>query len=113
MFRSIFITGAAIVALLTSAYANSIPPHVQSAVEEHLATQLRDPYSARFTFDDHWGPSPTGRFVFCGTVNAKNGFGAYSGPVMFYGTYASAGDFEVSLIKPHMQAMYADLCAGR
>lgn len=48
---------------------------------EHVASKLKDPDSARF--DGLYVSRKIGTPVVCGTVNAKNSFGGYSGKVRF------------------------------
>jgi hypothetical protein len=58
------------------------------AVEQAIRASLRDPDSAKFswpygfaqgTYRSMWGRKTAGELI-CGTVNAKNGFGGYTGP---------------------------------
>lgn len=80
----------------------------EDAVKRHLGKRLFDPYSAVYTFDA--GPTRgwtvvQGQRVFgyyvCGTVNAKNRFGAYVGANPFWafvrnGSVVAAGDWLMS-----------------
>lgn len=38
-------------------------------------------------------PQPTGETIFCGTVNARNEMGGYTGPAPFYGKLYGDGQF--------------------
>src|SRR5260370_28700524 len=65
----------------------------QDVVEAAVRPQLRDPQSAVFrdlsaTNDRKIGGSPAG-LVVCGYVNAKNGFGGYTGEKMFFNFYGT------------------------
>lgn len=44
-----------------------------------VLAELSDPDSALFRDEAYYGPWTLGSGVLCGEVNAKNGFGAYSG----------------------------------
>ena len=61
------------------------PEVVESAVKAYFGNELRDPESARFTFDRPvkaviQGPNTRIEAVWvCGTVNAKNAYGGYVG----------------------------------
>lgn len=58
-----------------SVAASSLPTQaVQSAIKEAVGKKLADPLSAQYD----WQPAQEG-VVYCGWVNAKNQFGAYSG----------------------------------
>lgn len=56
------------------------------------AETLVDPYSAVFTFNvvTEFEGGMAGKT--CGTVNAKNGFGAYAGRQFFFAGYVKTGD---------------------
>lgn len=56
-----------------------------------LATKLRDPDSAKF--DKDYASYKSGAPVVCGTVNAKNGFGGYSGAERYIGMGDTIGVF--------------------
>lgn len=56
--------------------------HARFDVKDVVRAQLRDGDSAEFG-DIRTGRDPKGVMVACGTVNAKNGFGAYVGPRRF------------------------------
>lgn len=72
----------ALALLLAGACSPSEEGRLKAEAEESVRRQLRDPDSARFSY----GPIP---FVFpeqglvCGEVNARNGFGGYTGNQMF------------------------------
>ena len=59
----------------------------RKAISDRIGADLKDPYSAQFTFD-LWGSkrlTPDGlERVVCGTVNAKNSFGAYVGKRQYW-----------------------------
>jgi hypothetical protein len=78
---------------------------------------LRDPQSAIFrdlsaTNDRKIGQSPAG-LVVCGYVNAKNGFGGYTGEkpfINFYGTMLT--EIEPTPRTKKFNAAWNKLCAG-
>lgn len=51
--------------------------------QEHIKKQLKDPYSAVFE-NSYIGRADNGAPVVCGTVNAKNSYGAYIGAKKFF-----------------------------
>lgn len=58
-----------------------------AAIESGTRSTLKDPYSAVFG-SIRGGAYPDSDLMFiCGTVNAKNSFGAYVGAMPFYGTW--------------------------
>jgi hypothetical protein len=89
----------------------------QDVVEAAVRPQLRDPQSAIFrdlsaTNDRKIGKSPAG-LVVCGYVNAKNGFGGYTGEkpfINFYGTMLT--EIEPTPRTKKFNAAWNNLCAG-
>jgi hypothetical protein len=89
----------------------------QDVVEAAVRRQLRDPQSAIFrdlsaTNDRKIGQSPAG-LVVCGYVNAKNGFGGYTGEkpfINFYGTMLT--EIEPTPRTKKFNAAWNKLCAG-
>jgi hypothetical protein len=61
-----------------------------TSVEAGVRRNLKDPESARFG-SFRAGADATGKIGVCGTVNARNGFGGYTGDKMFVGEFR--GDF--------------------
>ena len=55
-----------------------------SAVKKEVVKEFKDPYSARFE-QLRYNHEEGGPYSVCGTVNAKNSYGAYAGAVPFYG----------------------------
>lgn len=51
--------------------------------KSHIVTDFKDPYSAVFE-NIFIGRAKNGTPVVCGTVNAKNSYGAYTGRKRFY-----------------------------
>jgi hypothetical protein len=61
----------------------------KSAIDNYFNDQLRDPESARYTFDV---VKRTGdAIIVCGTVNAKNGYGGYVGRQSFFSFIENGG----------------------
>jgi hypothetical protein len=89
----------------------------QDVVEAAVRPMLRDPQSAIFrdlsaTNDRKIGKSPAG-LVVCGYVNAKNGFGGYTGEkpfINFYGT--KLVEIEPTPRTNKFNASWNKLCAG-
>lgn len=75
----------------SNATADQIDPALEQAIRDKAASVLNDPYSAVFTFDivRVMGDNEAGKI--CGTVNAKNGFGAYTGKQFFFAGYLHQG----------------------
>jgi hypothetical protein len=65
--------------LLLALALTGASPEPPKAVIEAVKAQLKDPDSAQFKGIVQSGPS-----TYCGWVNAKNGFGGYSGFQLFY-----------------------------
>jgi hypothetical protein len=57
------------------------------AIQEGVKAALKDPESARFG-EIRAGRRPNGDVIVCGWVNAKNGFGGYTGMEPFNGMLA-------------------------
>lgn len=89
----------------------------QDVVEAAVRPVLRDPQSAIFrdlsaTNDRKIGKSPAG-LVVCGYVNAKNGFGGYTGDKMFINFYATRMvEIEPTPNTNKFNASWNKLCAG-
>lgn len=63
-----------------------------NVVRNRAAYVLNDPCSVVFTFDIIRKMSDGKVGKICGTENAKNGFGAYTGKQFFFAGYAHQGD---------------------
>jgi len=89
----------------------------QDVVEAAVRPQLRDPQSAIFrdlsaTNDRKIGKSPAG-LVICGYVNAKNGFGGYTGEKAFINFYGTRWvEIEPTPRTKAFVASWNKLCAG-
>lgn len=70
--------GLVALAQSSEAFAAGIDAKLKKAVEQSVGELLNDPYSAKYTHDRVSMRSQTVGTV-CGTVNAKNAFGAYVG----------------------------------
>ncbi|WP_395172692.1 hypothetical protein [Roseibium alexandrii] len=84
------LTAAATLAISTP-YAAEVDPALEQAVRTKAAETLVDPYSAVFTFDvvNEFEGGMAGKI--CGSVNAKNRYGAYTGQRFFYAGYVKTG----------------------
>lgn len=70
--------------LFASALIGNVPPApIQAAFKEAVGKELADPYSAHYD----WQPIKD-EVVYCGWVNAKNQFGAYTGYQPFLALFA-------------------------
>lgn len=79
----------------------------QSAAKEAVRQQLRDPESARFSgVYVHRGPSGA---AVCGRVNAKNGFGGYTGDSDFF-VIGSAAVLETDENRRQFTGLYKAAC---
>jgi hypothetical protein len=98
------IVGILVAAFIVFAFINSNTPEFKA--QEAVRRLLKDPDSAKFySVRQREGTS----FV-CGSVNAKNGFGAYGGPVMF--SYDSSTDLAALLSSPREAYIWASLARG-
>ncbi|MBO9422341.1 hypothetical protein J7481_22715 [Labrenzia sp. R4_2] len=84
------LTAAATLAI-SSSHATGVDPALEQAVRTKAAETLVDPYSAVFTFDvvNEFEGGMAGKI--CGSVNAKNRYGAYTGQRFFYAGYVKTG----------------------
>lgn len=62
-------------AFAAPADARGLSNQERQAITTAVAEKLREPASAQFK----WNDFPEGKLVYCGFVNAKNGFGGYTG----------------------------------
>ena len=76
---------------------------------ESVKTQLKDPYSANFR-DVRANISEVGKPVVCGSVNAKNSYGAYSGYKRFYFTARDKPASIEDQSNPVFSVIYEALC---
>jgi hypothetical protein len=85
------LTAAATLAI-SSSHATGVDPALEQAVRTKAAETLVDPYSAVFTFDvvNEFEGGMAGKI--CGSVNAKNRYGAYTGQRFFYAGYVKTGE---------------------
>ncbi|WP_422021885.1 hypothetical protein [Roseibium sp.] len=83
---------AAVKLAISSPHAAEVDPALEQAVRTKVAETLVDPYSAVFTFDvvNEFEGGMAGKI--CGSVNAKNRFGAYTGQRFFYAGYVKTGN---------------------
>lgn len=96
--------------LSVSADASSPPKSVQNQIEAYLANYLADPYSAKYTFDIWFGPTKTNYYVACGTVNAKNKFGAYTGRRLWYSSFHNGVMKDIKIPDPDLADLYKTSC---
>lgn len=69
--------------------------------KEHVSRDLKDPYSAKFEGLYIGTTYPKKQPVVCGTINAKNSYGAYIGRKMFfYKDDNKGGGFSAIVTKP-------------
>jgi hypothetical protein len=66
--------------------ATSLPANYQRLIDTHFVTMLKDPESRRVDY----GRNPYGSLV-CGTVNAKNSYGGYTGAQPFHAFFNPEG----------------------
>lgn len=80
----------------------------QRVIRTSVASELKDPYSARFGYMA--GARQGAIVVVCGTVNAKNSYGGYTGPRWFYGAYVpSTNKFAMIALAEDSSTHYAVL----
>jgi len=84
------------------------------AVEKTIREELKDPESAKFYHMDYPYPGPTSGY--CGYVNARNSFGAFTGKQLFYvfvnQSEAISLDISQSTGQPLPQDVLAAACAS-
>lgn len=114
------------IVLLTVMLACCMPLHAREltsdeikAVESTVKDSLKDPYSAKFEHGDF--PETDKNSLYCGLVNAKNSYGAYTGYQLFSvmlaknkrgETKAISTDKDFSDDKPLDQEIIAASCSG-
>ncbi|HCL65131.1 MAG TPA: hypothetical protein DIC56_09875 [Rhizobium sp.] len=98
--------------VIVSANANaaSPPESAQSQIKAYLENYLADPYSARYTFDVWFGPTKTNYYVACGTVNAKNQFGAYTGKRLWHANFHNGIITNIDVPEPLLVDLYKYSC---
>lgn len=69
----------------------ALTPAMREEVVAGIKKQLKDPQSAQFDRMAATRSEKTGVINVCGTVNAKNSFGGYSGPVRFIAQIGDGG----------------------
>lgn len=87
-------------------------PAILAKYQRAVADSLRDPESARFT-GTRVVRTPEGKDALCGMVNAKNGFGGYTGNDLFFAEMIPVGDKFVSvpfLVRQVGVEYYAERC---
>jgi hypothetical protein len=65
----------------------SLPTNYQQVIDAYFVNTLKDPDSRRIVY----GSNPYGSLV-CGTVNARNSFGGYTGQQPFYAYFTADGE---------------------
>jgi hypothetical protein len=75
--------------------ATSLPANYQQVIDAYFVTTLKDPDSRRIVY----GSNPYGSLV-CGTVNARNSFGGYTGQQPFYAYFTAWGEVAELVIYP-------------
>lgn len=88
-------------------YGEPPPANHQDIIRKRISSELRDPYSAVFEFDAPRlgylrtnpvaGTTEAFGWRVCGTVNAKNAYGAYRGRSPFFALFR--GDRLIALIE--------------
>jgi len=80
-------------------YAQTIKltPLEKSSAEEAVKLELRDPDSAKFNWQTFFPADKNAgtRKSACATVNAKNGFGGYTGGKMFYAVFEGGKVYKI------------------
>ncbi|EPT1453038.1 hypothetical protein ACVOZ6_004693 [Escherichia coli] len=74
------ILAALLCAVSVSSIARPLTTEEQAAVEKGMEDVLKDPYSAHYSHGDFPYPDT---FIYCGQVNSKNAYGAYTGKKLF------------------------------
>lgn len=110
---------AALLSCMAQAHARDLSPSEIKAVESTVREGLKDPYSARFQHGDF--PETEKNSLYCGLVNAKNSYGAYTGNQLFSVMLAKnnsgedkaiSTDINFSDDKPLDQEVIAASCSG-
>lgn len=100
----------AIVFIISGCSESSHPDPIKEAIVLAVKSSLKDPDSAKITLTEPF-PLFDGKIV-CGTVNAKNGFGGYTGPMNFKGSInpdGTIGSVDIA-DSESMNAMNAESC---
>lgn len=105
------------IAPLAAADLRSLTPQEKAVLAKTFAAGLKDPTSAIFQWTKVPKKLPDDGFDYCGTVNAKNSYGGYTGAVPFIGlilvgkgkiaggVIAATGD-----IRPEYSQIIPDMC---
>jgi hypothetical protein len=106
-FRSTILVCALLI-ISNSAQAAPVPEDVKRAVKKAFIDKLADPYSAQYTFDIYAPKFRHGEVelgTVCGTVNAKNQFGAYIGRRAFTASVSRDSRSIIVSAKLHNQSL--------
>lgn len=99
--------------LIYKTHIDRLPPQMPGKVKDkilaYFSEHLRDPYSAKYTFDEWKVDDGSGRSVACGTVNSKNGFGGYTGKQLFIAVFESDGSFRFKFPIGELEAVGAEV----
>jgi hypothetical protein len=115
-FTVLFGALAALLATGEMAEGRTLTPSEKTVIRDAVSERFFDPDSAKF----RWLPLPS-KFeggVYCGSVNAKNRFGAYTGYGAFvvivglkHGSVTEAGS--LTAIRDYDADVYRELCAQK
>lgn len=101
------------------AVARPLTESERVAVEKAVREEMKDPDSAKFYHGDF--PYPDNTFIYCGYVNAKNSYGAYTGKQLFATfvavnkdkkTVAASFDTNSQTGAPTEPSVLASICAN-
>lgn len=94
-----------------------------AAIETAVKATLKDPDSARFNwpfgfafgqYKPVWGRRPPPGWVTCGTINAKNGYGGYTGQYAVVGVVDNGGSvIKVDMDQPDRWSAHAGWVADQ
>jgi hypothetical protein len=108
--KALLLSLSVVSAIATSSFAGQFPKKMKEMIKEQMEWKLADPYSAKYTFDIYGGPTPTGAYLACGTVNAKNQFGAYTGRQMYFAIVDKSGKLNVTMVSAMLVDNYLKMC---
>lgn len=96
--------------MAANASARELTASEKMMIEKSAKQQLKDPDSAKFTWQDYRGGE-----IYCAYVNSKNSYGGYSGDALLLvgvklGAKGEVASVETIIHEGQMRALMAPIC---